>query len=147
MDLKALSDCRVLIVDDTKANIDVLVETLRGDYKISVATDGERALRSVEKSPPDIILLDIMMPGMDGYEVCRRLKAEPHTQDIPVIFLSALNESKDRTTGFNVGAADYITKPFEAAEVKARVLAHLQEKWLRDEERKSRPQVAEQGNS
>ena len=132
---KALSDCRVLVVDDTKANIDVLVETLREDYKLSIATDGERALRSVEKSLPDLILLDIMMPGIDGYEVCRRLKAAPETQEIPVIFLSALNEVKDKTTGFEVGAADYVTKPFEAAEVKARVQAHLQLKMLRDQER------------
>ena len=135
MDSKTLSDCRILLVDDTKANIDVLVETLREDYKLSIATDGERALRSVDKSPPDIILLDIMMPGIDGYEVCRRLKAAPQTREIPIIFLSALNEVKDKTTGFEVGAADYVTKPFEAAEVKARVHAHLQLKLLRDQER------------
>lgn len=135
MDSRPLSDCRVLLVDDTKANIDVLVETLREDYKLSIATDGERALRSVEKSPPDIILLDIMMPGIDGYEVCRRLKVSPQTREIPIIFLSALNEVKDKTTGFEVGAADYVTKPFETAEVKARVQAHLQLKMLRDQER------------
>jgi len=110
MSSKSLSDCRVLVVDDTKANIDVLVETLREDYKLSIATDGERALRSIEKSPPDIILLDIMMPGIDGYEVCRKLKADPQTREIPIIFLSALNEVKDKTTGFEVGAADYVTK-------------------------------------
>ena len=135
MGSKSLSDCRVLLVDDTKANIDVLVETLRNDYKLSIATDGERALRSVDKSPPDIILLDIMMPGIDGYEVCRRLKADPQTREIPIIFLSALNEVKDKTTGFEAGAADYVTKPFETAEVKARVHAHLQLKVLRDQER------------
>jgi class 3 adenylate cyclase len=135
MSSKALADCRVLIVDDTKANIDVLVETLRDDYKLSIATDGERALRSIEKAPPDIVLLDIMMPGIDGYEVCRRLKAVPETREIPVIFLSALNEVKDKTTGFEAGAADYVTKPFETAEVKARVRAHLQLKMLRDQER------------
>jgi len=135
MSSKSLADCRVLIVDDTKANIDILVEALRDDYKISIATDGERALRSVEKSSPDIILLDIMMPDIDGYEVCRRLKASLTTQEIPVIFLSALNEVKDKTTGFDVGAADYVTKPFEMGEVKARVRAHLQLKMLRDQER------------
>ena len=135
MTSRSLSDCRVLIVDDTKANIDVLIETLRDEYKLSVATDGEKALRSVEKSQPDIILLDIMMPGIDGYEVCRRLKASPETHGIPIIFLSALNEVKDKTTGFDVGAADYVTKPFEVAEVKARVRAHLQLKILRDQER------------
>ena len=144
MGAKTLSDCRVLVVDDTKANIDVLVETLRGDYKLSVATDGERALRSVEKSPPDIILLDIMMPGMDGYEVCRRLKAAPQTREIPVIFLSALNEAKDKTTGFDVGAADYVTKPFEAAEVRARVHTHLQRKLLRDQERLSLQKIEDE---
>jgi class 3 adenylate cyclase len=144
MDSKTLSDCRVLLVDDTKANIDVLVETLRNDYKLSIATDGERALRSVEKALPDIILLDIMMPGIDGYEVCRRLKASTQTREIPIIFLSALNEVKDKTTGFEVGAADYVTKPFEAAEVKARVHAHLQLKLLRDQERIYLQQIEEE---
>jgi len=144
MDSKPLSDCRVLLVDDTKANIDVLVETLREDYKLSIAMDGERALRSVEKAPPDIILLDIMMPGIDGYEVCRRLKASPQTREIPIIFLSALNEVKDKTTGFEVGAADYVTKPFETAEVKARVQAHLQLKMLRDQERIYLQQIEEE---
>jgi class 3 adenylate cyclase len=132
---KALHDCRVLIVDDTKANIDILVETLKSSYKINIATGGERALRSVHKSPPDIILLDILMPEIDGYEVCRRLKADPKTQDIPIIFISALNEVKDKTSGFNLGGADYITKPFETAEVKARVRAHLQLKLLRDQQK------------
>ena len=85
-----------------------------------------------------------MMPGIDGYEVCRRLKADPQTREIPIIFLSALNEVKDKTTGFEVGAADYVTKPFETAEVKARVHAHLQLKMLRDQERIYLQQIQEE---
>src|SRR5437016_1253008 len=95
-----LSDSRILIVDDVKANIDVLVQALRGDYKLSVALNGESALRSAEKNPPDLVLLDIMMPGMDGYEVCRRLRANPATLEVPVMFLSALGEVGSKTLGF-----------------------------------------------
>ena len=78
--MKELSDCRILIVDDAQANVDVLVNALRNEYKLSVAIDGEGALRSIEKSPPDLVLLDIVMPGIDGYEVCRRLRAAPGTR-------------------------------------------------------------------
>ena len=78
----------MLVVDDVKANVDVLVQALRGEYKISVALDGEKALAAVEKSPPDLVLLDIVMPGIDGYEVCRRLRASPATRELPIMFLS-----------------------------------------------------------
>ncbi len=121
-----ISNCRVLVVDDTKADVDVLVETLRDSYKISVALDGENALRNVSRNKPDLILLDIMMPGLDGYEVAARLKDNPETADIPIIFISALTEEKDKTTAFAHGGVDYVTKPFEAYEVKARVRTHLQ---------------------
>jgi two-component system, sensor histidine kinase and response regulator len=115
----------ILIVDDVATNLDTLVETLGDDYDIAVALDGKNALQNIESHPPDLILLDVMMPGMDGYEVCRRLKAEVSTADIPVIFLTALTELDNKITGFQLGAVDYITKPFELLEVKARVSTHL----------------------
>jgi CheY-like chemotaxis protein/TolB-like protein/Flp pilus assembly protein TadD len=120
-----LSDSRILIVDDVKASIDVLVQGLREEYKLSVATDGESALRIAEKNPPDLVLLDITMPGMDGYEVCRRLRAARQTQDVPVIFLSGLEDVANKALGFEVGGNDYVTKPFQMLEVKARVRSLL----------------------
>jgi len=127
-----LSDCRVLIVDDVKANVDVLVQALHDDYQLSVALNGEGALRSVEKSPPDLILLDIMMPGMDGYEVCRRLRASPKTREVPVMFLSSLEDVQNKARGFEAGGNDYLTKPFEMVEVKARVHSLLKAKAYSD---------------
>jgi two-component system sensor histidine kinase/response regulator len=123
--MKKLSECTVLIVDDTEANVDVLVEALGDDYEISVAMDGEDALENVKMEAPDIILLDIMMPGMDGYEVCRRLKANRLTADIPIVFLTAMTDIISKSKGFQLGAVDYVTKPFEIIEVKARVRTHL----------------------
>jgi sigma-B regulation protein RsbU (phosphoserine phosphatase) len=116
---------RVMVVDDTEANIDILLETLADDYKVVVATDGESALEDIEKSPPDLILLDIMMPGMDGYEVCQKLKNIEITRNIPVLFLTALKEEGDEARGLGLGAVDYITKPFNPELVKARVRNHL----------------------
>jgi len=130
--MKDLSACRVLIVDDVKANVDMLVEALRGDHKLSVALDGEAALRAVEKNPPDLLLLDIVMPGIDGYEVCRRLRADPATREIPVMFLSSLEDVRDKAKGFELGANDYLTKPFEILEVKARVRSLLKAKAYAD---------------
>ena len=127
-----LSERRILIVDDAKTNIDILVEALRGEYKLSVAIDGAAALRSVEKSPPDLVLLDIMMPGIDGYEVCRQLRAQESTRELPVMFLSSLEDVKDKTRGFEVGGNDYLTKPFEVLEVKARVRSLLKAKAYAD---------------
>ncbi|QAZ66985.1 hybrid sensor histidine kinase/response regulator [Solidesulfovibrio carbinolicus] len=115
----------ILIVDDVETDVDTLVETLGDDYEIAVALDGPTALESLAPNPPDLILLDILMPGMDGYEVCRRLKADPATAAIPVIFLTALTEVQEKVTGFALGAVDYITKPFDIQEVKARVTTHL----------------------
>ena len=121
-----LSECTLLIVDDTETNLDILVEALADITEdISVAMDGPAALDSVQDSPPDLILLDIMMPGMDGYEVCRQLKASPDFRHIPIIFITAMNEIGNKTLGFELGAIDYITKPFEVLEVKARVKTHL----------------------
>ena len=123
--MKELSNCTVLVVDDTEANIDILVEALDSEYEVSVAMDGESALETVNTDPPDLILLDIMMPGIDGYEVCRRLKSEPKTSGIPIIFITAMSEIENKTKGLELGAVDYITKPFETTEVKARVKTHL----------------------
>ena len=120
-----LSKSRVLVVDDVKANIDILVTALRNDYRVSVATNGPTALAQVKANPPDLILLDIVMPEMDGYEVCAELKADPVSQMIPVIFITAMNEIDDKSKGFELGAVDYVTKPFQVVEVKARVRTHL----------------------
>jgi phosphoserine phosphatase RsbU/P len=130
--VKDLSESRILIVDDAKTNIDILVEALRGEYKLSVALDGAAALRSVEKSAPDLVLLDIVMPGLDGYEVCRQLRAQESTGELPIMFLSSLEDVKDKTRGFEVGGNDYLTKPFEVLEVKARVRSLLKAKAYAD---------------
>lgn len=127
------SKARVLIVDDIPENIQILLSTLKNDYAILVATNGEKALELSLKEPqPDIILLDIMMPGMDGYEVCKHLKDDELTKDIPVIFVTALNESEDEEKGLSLGAVDYITKPINPALVKARVSNHIALKRHRD---------------
>ena len=116
----------ILIVDDTPANLALLSNVLKTAYRTKVAVDGEKALRlALSGTPPDLILLDIMMPGMDGYEVCRRLKANPATRNIPVIFVTAMSEVEDETKGLELGGVDYITKPISAAIVKARVKTHL----------------------
>lgn len=115
----------ILVVDDTETNVEILLEALSGDYEISVAMDGLSALEAISENKPDLILLDIMMPEMDGYEVCKRLMEDQSTRQIPIIFLTAMTEIENKTKGFEVGAADYITKPFEIAEVKARVRTHL----------------------
>ena len=127
-----LSESRVLIVDDVKANVDVLVQALRDEYQLSVALNGESALRSAEKNPPDLVLLDIMMPGMDGYEVCSRLRASAQTREVPVMFLSSLEDVVNKARGFEAGANDYLTKPFEVLEVKARVRSLLKAKAYSD---------------
>jgi len=116
----------ILIVDDTPINIGVISGALKDSFATKVATSGDKALAIASgKDKPDLILLDILMPEMDGYEVCRRLKADPDTRDIPVIFLTSQTEAEDETKGFEVGAVDYIHKPFSAAVVKARVRTHL----------------------
>jgi sigma-B regulation protein RsbU (phosphoserine phosphatase) len=130
--MKSLSESRVLIVDDTKSNIDALVQVLQGDYRLSVALSGEAALRAVEKSPPDLIMLDVMMPGIDGFEVCRLLREKPAYRDIPIMFLTGLQDVENKARGFEVGGNDYLTKPFAALEVKARVKAHLTAKAYSD---------------
>ncbi len=117
---------RILLVDDLPANLAVLVEFLQHDYALQVAPSGERGLELVRQGPrPHLILLDVMMPGIDGYETCRRLKADPATRDIPVIFLTARNEERDETLGLSLGAVDYLTKPVSMAILHARVRTHL----------------------
>ncbi|MFO1475552.1 MAG: SpoIIE family protein phosphatase [Verrucomicrobiota bacterium] len=130
--MKKLSDCRVLIVDDAKANLDILVEGLKGDHKLSLAMSGEQALQLATRTPPDLVLLDIVMPGLDGYEVCRRLRQNPATAEVPIMFLSSLEEVQNKTRGFEAGANDYLTKPFEMLEVKARVHSLLKAKAYSD---------------
>ncbi|MRR51342.1 MAG: two-component system response regulator [Rhodocyclaceae bacterium] len=116
----------VLVVDDTPDNLTLMSGLLKDDYKVKVAINGEKALKvATAENPPDLILLDIMMPGMDGYEVCQVLKADPKTRDIPVIFLTAKAEVEDEKKGLDLGAVDYITKPISPPIVLARVKAHL----------------------
>ena len=123
----------VLVVDDNPENIDLLGGVLNQDYKIKVALNGEKALEIAGSDPPpDIILLDIMMPGMDGYKVCRRLKSDAGTRDIPVIFVTSMSEVEDETKGLEVGAIDYVTKPISPPIVRARVKNHLELKQARE---------------
>jgi len=117
---------KVIIIDDAPENIRMLIEILREDFATIPATSGEAGLAKAYIEPlPDLILLDIMMPGIDGYEVCKRLKAVEKTKDIPVIFISAISEAMDDAKAFDLGAADYITKPFYPAAISARVKNHI----------------------
>jgi len=116
----------ILIVDDTPANIEVLSSALKtSGHKLAIANSGEKALQIVERLKPDLILLDVMMPGIDGFETCKRLKANSVTCDIPVIFITAKVEHADINNGFKVGAVDYVTKPFNNEEINSRVRTHL----------------------
>jgi putative two-component system response regulator len=116
----------VLVVDDSPENIDLLSEILRDDYRVRVATSGEKALKIVySDEPPDLILLDIMMPGISGLEICRRLKANPDRRRIPIIFVTAMSSTEDERRGLEIGAVDYITKPISPPIVMARVRTHL----------------------
>jgi phosphoserine phosphatase RsbU/P len=124
----------VLLVDDAPANLQIVSSILKDVYKIRVATSGAKALELAKGTPaPDLILLDIVMPEMDGYEVCSRLKAASETADIPVIFLTGQTETEDETRGFEVGAVDYIHKPFSPPVVKARVHTHLVLRGMREQ--------------
>jgi CheY-like chemotaxis protein len=117
----------ILVVDDEPANIDVASGVLKNEYKVRAATNGKRALEiALSENPPDLILLDIMMPEMNGLEVCQRLKADKNTQDIPIIFLSAMSESEDIVRGLELGAVDYVTKPASPEVLRARVRTHLE---------------------
>ena len=114
----------ILVVDDTPGNLQFMNGILQSSYKVKVANSGERALKVLERGPlPDVILLDVIMTGIDGYEVCRQLKANPATATIPVIFLTARSEVEDETRGFESGAVDYITKPFIGARTRVQASA------------------------
>ena len=116
----------ILIVDDTPANLRLLSNMLvEQGYKVRLSPNGKLALMNAQAAPPDLILLDIKMPGMNGYEVCEQLKADPRTRDIPVIFISALDQTEDKVKAFTFGGVDYVTKPFQVEEVLARVETHL----------------------
>jgi CheY-like chemotaxis protein len=132
---------QVLVVDDVPANLEIVLEFLSAQgYMITAATSGERALKNLKIRVPDLILLDIRMPGMDGFETCKQIKSNPDTAHIPIIFLTALADTESITKGFAVGAVDYISKPFQEAELLARVKTHLQ---LQSLNRSLEQQVAE----
>ncbi|MBJ2164616.1 two-component system response regulator [Acidovorax sp. IB03] len=133
---------RLLLVDDEPTNLQVLRHILQADYRLLFATDGERALQVAREQLPDLVLLDIMMPHMDGYAVCRALKADAATASIPVIFITALTDSQDETAGFDVGGVDYLTKPVSPPVVRARVRTHLSLVRM-DELRETRLQIVQ----
>ena len=112
---------RLLVVDDTPANLGLLANLLDKRYRVQLAPSGAKALALARRQPPDLVILDVMMPEMDGYEVCQRLKADPLTRHVPVLFLTALSRPEDETRGFEAGGADFIHKPFNPATVLARV--------------------------
>jgi diguanylate cyclase (GGDEF)-like protein len=122
----------VLVVDDTPANIEILAGVLGAEYEILFATSGNDALEIALEQLPDLILLDVVMPDKDGYEVCRQLKANELTRDIPIIFITAMNQEEEESKGLGAGAIDYITKPFRSSIVRARVRNHLELKRYRD---------------
>lgn len=123
----------ILVVDDTSADLVLMSNLLKNDYKLQIADCGEKALMfAASDLPPDLILLDVMMPGMDGYEVCRRLKHDPKTANIPVIFLTSMAKVEDEKKGLELGAVDYITKPISQPIVMARVKNHLALKAMTD---------------
>jgi DNA-binding response OmpR family regulator len=127
-----LTGCKVLIVDDVPANLDVLVRALDGEgYNVHVASDGPTALKVADHSGPDIVLLDVMMPGMNGYETCRQLKANESLKAIPVIFLTARDDVEGIVEGFSSGGADYITKAFNKDELVNRIRTQLERRMLR----------------
>ncbi|WKC57973.1 diguanylate cyclase [Borrelia sp. P9F1] len=123
---------KLLLVDDTPTNLDLLIDILQDDYEIRVAIDGFDALKQVKIDSPDLILLDVLLPDISGYEVCRRLKGDPETRDIPIIFISSRDSTDAQLEGFNVGGVDYILKPFNARIIDARIKTHLELKRLRD---------------
>ena len=134
----------ILMVDDNPANLQVLQATLEGKgYRLLAARDGASALAAAAKAAPDLVLLDIMLPDMDGFDVCRHLKSDPETSEIPVIFLSALEDTQDKVKGFELGAVDYITKPFQSEEVIARVHTHLTLRCLQRQVREANAELTE----
>ena len=124
--MSGISKYKILMVDDTFINIQMLKKTLGELYEVHYATSGQSALAAAARMKPDLILLDVIMPEMDGFAVCRRLKADPRLWEIPVIFLTGLSDATDMAAGLELGAVDYITKPFNPAIVRMRVRNHLE---------------------
>ncbi len=142
-----VSNSSILIVDDMPANIDILWKMLETEgYNISGVPNGKLALELADKAQPWLILLDVMIPEMDGYEVCRRLKANPRTQHIPIVFITAKSEPEDVVQAFSVGGDDYITKPFYQEEVKSRIVIRLRLRKLLDENRLLIKELSEKNN-
>jgi two-component system, sensor histidine kinase and response regulator len=138
------ASARIMVVDDIPQNLTLLQDMLRtSGYEVFALPNGEMALKAAAKNPPDLILLDIRMPGLNGYEVCERLKADQHTAEIPIIFLSALHEAEDKVKAFQAGGVDYITKPFQSEEVEARVRTHLKLRKQKRELQESYQQLKE----
>ena len=126
MNSNSLEDATILLVDDSPTNLNLLSGFIENcGWEILIATHGQEAIKLAEIEQPDIILLDVMMPGKDGFEICKQLKSNPQTQDIPVIFMTALSDKLEKVRGLSIGAVDYITKPFQAEEVIARIKIHL----------------------
>jgi DNA-binding response OmpR family regulator len=142
-----MSEETILIIDDNPANLGLLFDYLETKgFKVLVDTDGESALKAVSQAEPDIILLDILMPGADGFEICRRLKANFKTCDIPVIFMTALTDSADEVKGLELGAVDYITKPLQVEKVLARVTTHLTVRSLQKQLLEKNKKLEERNN-
>ncbi len=138
----------ILVVDDTRFSLQLLVRILASQqYYVRPLSDGEEAIATALENPPDLVLLDIMMPGIDGYEVCRRLKADERTRHIPVLFISSLSETFDKVRAFSVGGVDYVSKPFQADEILARVKTHLSlremQRTLQEQNALLRKEIAE----
>ncbi|MFP5270705.1 hybrid sensor histidine kinase/response regulator [Coleofasciculus sp.] len=143
MDNQTSETSRLLIVDDQPHNLGILFDFLtQSGFKIFVALDGESAIKRAEVTKPDLIILDIMMPGIDGFEACKRLKENPSTQDIPIVFMTALSDTVDKVQGFNLGAVDYITKPIHQEEVLIRIQTHLRLHNLQNQLQKKTEELA-----
>lgn len=123
----------ILIVDDEISNIEIMNAVLEDDYEVCFATSGQQALDTARVSQPDLVLLDVLMPGIDGFEVCRQIKADPLLADIPIIFTTGLGDTEDEMRGLSLGAIDYVTKPIQPAVLRARVSNHVELKRLRDQ--------------
>lgn len=128
-----MSKATILIVDDEISNIEIMNAVLEDDYEVCFATSGQQALDTARTAQPDLVLLDVLMPGIDGFEVCRRIKADPLLADIPIIFTTGLGDTEDEMRGLSLGAIDYVTKPVQPAILRARVGNHVELKRLRDQ--------------
>ena len=143
--MKDLSACNILIVDDIKMNVELLARALDGEWELTVAFSGERALELMGRRPPDLVLLDILMPDMDGYEVCTRMRADPNLRDVPVVFLTALDDAESKAKGFEVGGTDFLGKPIDVQVVRARVRSLLEKGLSLEITDRAKEHLAEQG--